>query len=69
MVKIIENGFVVSGSAKNQIGCMTLIVQGNRILEIGRRADAVKVTICKCRDYRCSRKNYFPGIYQRALPW
>ncbi|MFZ1976798.1 MAG: hypothetical protein WAV76_02485, partial [Bacteroidota bacterium] len=62
MVKIIENGFVVSGSAKNQIGCMTLIVQGNRILEIGRRADAVKVQFANAEIIDAAGKIIFPGF-------
>ncbi len=62
MVKIIENGFVVSGSAKNQIGCMTIIVQGDRILEIGKRADAVKAQFANTEVIDASGKIIFPGF-------
>lgn len=62
MVKIIENGFVVSGNTKNQIGCMTIIVQGDRILEIGRRADALKAQFANAEVIDAAGKIIFPGF-------
>lgn len=62
MVKIIENGFVVSGNVKNQLGCMTVIVQGNRILEIGKRADAVKPQFADAEVIDAAGKIIFPGF-------
>jgi 5-methylthioadenosine/S-adenosylhomocysteine deaminase len=62
LVKIIENGFVVSGNEKKQIGCMTLIVEGDRILEIGKRADALKTQFTNTEVIDASGKIIFPGF-------
>ena len=43
-IKIIENGFVFTGDRQNRAGKLSVIIQNGRIIEIGRRADALKAT-------------------------
>ncbi|MGD0036185.1 MAG: amidohydrolase family protein [Bacteroidota bacterium] len=61
-IKIVENGFVFSGDKQNRAGKLTLIIQNGRIIEIGRRADALKATYPNAEVIDGAGKIILPGF-------
>ncbi len=61
-IKIIENGFVFAGDKQKRAGMLTLIVQNGRIIEIGKRADALKVMYPKAEIIDAAGKIILPGF-------
>ncbi|RPI04192.1 MAG: hypothetical protein EHM64_10740 [Ignavibacteriae bacterium] len=61
-VKIIENGFVYSGDKQNRAGRQTIIIQGGRIVEMGKRAEALKPTYPKAEIIDAAGKLLLPGF-------
>jgi 5-methylthioadenosine/S-adenosylhomocysteine deaminase len=61
-IKIIENGFVFTGDTQNHAGKLTIIIQNGRIIEIGRRADALKATYPNAEVIDTTGKIILPGF-------
>ena len=61
-IKIIENGLVFTGDVQNRAGKLTIIVQNGRIIEIGRRADALKATYQNAEVINAAGKIILPGF-------
>ncbi|MGD1044340.1 MAG: amidohydrolase family protein [Bacteroidota bacterium] len=61
-IKIIENGFVFTGDIQNRAGRLTLIIQNGRIIEIGKRADALKATYPNAEVIDTAGKIILPGF-------
>jgi predicted amidohydrolase YtcJ len=61
-IKIIENGFVLTGDKQNRAGKLTIIIQNGRITEIGRRADALKATYPNAEVIDSAGKIILPGF-------
>jgi 5-methylthioadenosine/S-adenosylhomocysteine deaminase len=61
-MKIIENGFVFTGDGQNRAGRLTLIIQNGRIVEIGRRAEAIKATHPNAEVIDMAGKILLPGF-------
>jgi 5-methylthioadenosine/S-adenosylhomocysteine deaminase len=62
LIKIIENGFVFTGDAKNHAGKLTIIIQNGRIIEMGRRAEALKATFPNAELIDAAGKIVLPGF-------
>ena len=60
--KIIENGFVVTGDKQYRAGIFTLLTQNGRIIEIGKRADALRATYPNAEVVDASGKIILPGF-------
>ena len=61
-IKIIENGFVFTGDMQNRAGILTIIIQNGHILEIGRRADALKAKYPNAEVIDTTGKIILPGF-------
>jgi 5-methylthioadenosine/S-adenosylhomocysteine deaminase len=61
-IKIIENGFVFTGDRQNRAGKLSVIIQNGRIIEIGRRADALKATYSDAEVIDAAGKIILPGF-------
>ena len=61
-IKIIENGLVFTGDKQNRAGRLTIIIQNGRIIEIGRRADALKATYPNAEVIDTAGKIILPGF-------
>ncbi|MCX6120608.1 MAG: amidohydrolase family protein [Ignavibacteriales bacterium] len=61
-IKIIENGFVFTGDTQNRAGKLTLIIQNGRIIEVGKRADALKATYPNAEVIDAAGKIILPGF-------
>lgn len=61
-IKIIENGFVFTVDKQNCAGRLTLIIQNGRIIEIGKRADALKATYPNAEVIDAAGKIILPGF-------
>jgi 5-methylthioadenosine/S-adenosylhomocysteine deaminase len=61
-IKIIENGFVFTGDNQNHAGRLTIIIKNGRIIEIGRRADALKALYPKTEIIDAAGKIILPGF-------
>ena len=60
--KIIENGYVFTGDKQNRAGRLTVIIQNGRMVEIGRRADALKATYPNAETIDAAGKIILPGF-------
>jgi 5-methylthioadenosine/S-adenosylhomocysteine deaminase len=61
-IKIIENGFVFTGDKQNRAGRLTILIQNGRIIEIGRRADALKAMYPNAEVIDTTGKIIVPGF-------
>jgi 5-methylthioadenosine/S-adenosylhomocysteine deaminase len=61
-IKIIENGYVFTGDKQNHAGRLTLLLQKGRLIELGRRADALKATYPNAEVIDAGGKIIFPGF-------
>ena len=61
-IKIIQNGFVFTGDMQNRAGKLTILIQNGRIIEIGRRADALKATYPNAEVVDATGKIILPGF-------
>ena len=61
-IKIIENGFVFTGDKQNHAGRLTIIMKNGRIIEIGRRAEALKALYSNAEVIDAAGKIILPGF-------
>ena len=61
-IKIIENGFVFTGDNQNRAGRLTIIMKNGRIVEIGRRAEALKALYSNAEVIDAAGKVVLPGF-------
>jgi 5-methylthioadenosine/S-adenosylhomocysteine deaminase len=61
-IKIIENGFVFTGDHHNHAGRLTIIIKNGRIIEIGRRAEALKALHLNAEVIDAAGKVILPGF-------
>jgi 5-methylthioadenosine/S-adenosylhomocysteine deaminase len=61
-IKIIENGFVFTGDKQNHAGRLTIIIRNGHIVEIGRRADALKALYPNAEVIDAAGKIILPGF-------
>ena len=61
-IKIIENGFVFTGDLHNRAGKLTIIIQNGHIIEIGKRADALKAKYPNAEVIDTTGKIVIPGF-------
>jgi 5-methylthioadenosine/S-adenosylhomocysteine deaminase len=61
-IKIIENGFVFTGDHQNHAGKLTIIIKNGRIIEIGRRAEALKALYSNAEVIDAAGKILLPGF-------
>ena len=61
-VKIIENGLVFTGDKQNRAGNLTILIQNGRIIEISKRANALKATYPNAEVIDSTGKIILPGF-------
>jgi 5-methylthioadenosine/S-adenosylhomocysteine deaminase len=61
-VKIIENGFVITGDKQSRSGQLTLLIQNGRIADIGRPAQSLKILYPDAEVINAADKVLLPGF-------